>query len=136
MKRLAEDINTVNDEDRVVFPRFVGIDNVGSESRHEALHVIEPPRFGNVRKDSKTLVFTLPALQPQTSSPIRDTHRQKDSLAKRLDTETGDPLTVAFKQPTATIGDRKVPPYAWLWPGETPAIAVSKAFHQPAPHAL
>ncbi|XP_045130303.1 uncharacterized protein LOC123515596 isoform X1 [Portunus trituberculatus] len=136
LKRLAEDLNTVSDEDRVVFPKFIDIDSVGSESRHEALQVIEPPRFGGVRKDSKPLVFTLPALQPQTSSPIRDTHRPEGSLAKRLDTEAGTPLTAVFNEPKVIRGGRKVPPYAWLWPGETSTIAISKIFHQPASHAL
>ncbi|XP_063876573.1 uncharacterized protein LOC135109247 [Scylla paramamosain] len=136
LQRLAEDLNTVNDEDRVVFPRLIASDSVGSESRHEALQVIEPPRFGSVRKDTKPLVFAFPVLHPQTSSPILDTHRPEGALAKRLDTEAGGPLTVVFKEPKAIREGRKVPPYAWLWPGETPAIAVSKAFHQPSSHAL
>lgn len=122
----------------MVFPKV--FDSVGSESSRGPLRVIEPPRFGNdVRISKSPIAFSLPVLQPQTSSSSSqpDTPSpQVSPLAKRLNTDAGSTLTMIFKEPKASRLGRKVPPYAWLWPGETPTLAEPQAFHQPASHAL
>ena len=121
-----------------MFPKL--LDSVVSESSNSALQLVEPPRFGNNGKVSKPpIIFSLPILHPQTSSfPLQaGPLRSEGSLVRDTQrTDAENTLTMIFKEPKSLRQGRRVPPYAWLWPGETPTLAGPKTFHQPASHAL
>lgn len=139
LRQLSEEKNHLQDEDddRMVFPEVPGGQNF--QSSKTALRLVEPPQFGDNKKLRSRVSFSLPLLQPQvnTAATTTNTPLLKGAIPTHtLNTHTENSLTMVFKEPRVQREGRRVPPHAWLWPGEAPRRGGPLHFDQPFVHAL
>ncbi|XP_050723839.1 uncharacterized protein LOC127002192 [Eriocheir sinensis] len=138
LRQLSEEHNDLQDDDRMVFPKLPNSQSF--QSSKTALTLVEPPQFGDNDKSLGSRVsFSLPALHPQINTAALTAASPRLDVAlpdHTLDTHTENSLTMVFKEPRAQREGRRVPPHAWLWPGEAPRRGGPQHFDQPSVHAL
>lgn len=113
-----------------------------------AIKVVEAPKFSRFTDtiadgtiSASSYVFPPPTALRGSSLALQQPSLPPRPTRSPLSTSKPEPredkgMTVLFKKPSGLRKERRIPPYVWLWPGETPDSRAARFFTLPSSHAL